>query len=495
MGSIVLTRRDGKDHVIDGQQRLATTSLLLVCVRDELRSHGADDFADHVERQYLIRFNPSSRKLEPRLNLAASDAAFYMDRFIERNGGEAVSSSQRRLSEAFEILRRKISTSGLGTSDLMALVETLTNEVMVVLVEAATEADAFQIFETLNDRGAPLTLADLLKNYLVSRQPHEDNGIAKSWDIIAENLGAESEAQDVVTYIRHYWSSVVGATRERDLYKSLRSSIKTPAEAVDFSKNLEASSEKYAALLDPNHELWAGYPIASRAVRTLLQLQLGQYRPLLLAAFDKFEPDELERLAGALVSWSVRGLIVGGAGGGTSERAFAAAGVSIRNGKTINTSEVFNQLRPIIPTDDDFHSSFASASVPRAKVALYLVHALNEKAKNAPYPNLEGDPSDAAKSLALVHVLPRKADPVLWNGFATDDMQSYLNRLGNLTLIDNKRPFSNTAWETRRSALLESGIPINDGFVGIDNWSPEKVRQRQLKMADVAVLTWPRAGR
>ena len=49
----------------------------------------------------------------------------------------------------------------------------LDEQARVVLVQAPTDADAFTIFETLNDRGADLTISDLLKNLLFSRAKTE----------------------------------------------------------------------------------------------------------------------------------------------------------------------------------------------------------------------------------------------------------------------------------------------------------------------------------
>lgn len=44
----------------------------------------------------------------------------------------------------------------------------LENGVQVLIAVASSLPEAYVIFETLNDRGADLTTADLLKNYLFS---------------------------------------------------------------------------------------------------------------------------------------------------------------------------------------------------------------------------------------------------------------------------------------------------------------------------------------
>src|SRR4051812_41778085 len=65
LGSIVTTSGSGRDQVIDGQQRLATVSLLFAAMRDIFRSR-SDERADEIERDYLGRKNMSTRQWEPK---------------------------------------------------------------------------------------------------------------------------------------------------------------------------------------------------------------------------------------------------------------------------------------------------------------------------------------------------------------------------------------------------------------------------------------------
>ena len=493
LGAVVLTHDGDRFLVIDGQQRLATASLLLAAIRDELASKDEDALAEHVEQQYLARFNPASRRTEPRLLVAAADSDFYEQRFIRRAGGTAASASQRRLTAAFEYLRKEIADAQMDASGLLAWAEYLSKSALIVLVEAASEADAFQIFETLNDRGAPLTIADLLKNYLLSLCPGEPDKIADAWDSSANNLGHDADTQDFVTFIRHYWSSVKGATRERDLYRSLRASISEGDAAADFVSDLGIASELYAAILDPRHQLWGEFSLTPHAMSTLLYLQLQQYRPLILAALEHFATSDIETLSVALVSWSVRGLIVGGIGGGTTERAYAMAGVNIRLGKLADAREVYNQLRPTIPSDEEFRNAFESASIPRVRLAQYILRSLNRSLEGQPHAGLE-NASETSSHPVLSHVLPRRTDPVLWPRFATDDMASHVNRIGNLCLRQAGRVTQPSDWEARKEWLLSYDLPINAQLRAAESWSPEAIRHRQHDMAAIAVGTWPRSG-
>lgn len=489
LGAVVLTRHGSRYHVIDGQQRLATTTLLLAAIRDALLELGEDELSAHVSSRYLTTYNPDARALEPRLQVLAADRAFYEGRFILRAGGEPGSASQRRLTQAFNYLRAQVAELAFDANQLMDFIGHLEDSVLVVLVEAASEADAFQIFETLNDRGAPLTIADLLKNYLMSLAPDAVGEISEDWDYATANFGADEES-DFVTFLRHYWSSVRGATRERDLYRSLRSAIQESSAATEFTFELASTSDQYAALLDPTHPLWSDYPAAAgQSVKTLLFLQLGQYRPLLLAAMREFSSEEFARLAQAVVCWNVRGLIAGGIGGGTTERAYASAGVNVRAGKLTSTEHVFNQLRPVVASDEEFRKAFEVAVLPRVRIAQYVLRSLDRALSDERDAVLEG----GQPATTIVPLLHRAADQQ-WAAFAPEEVSRLTNRIGNLFLRPAGRQTLPLGHDERIAALKAYQYPVNAALLDLDYWNSTRIRHRQQDLAAVAVRTWPRSG-
>lgn len=94
---------------------------------------------------------------------------------------------------------------------------------MAMVLTVPTDADAYLIFETLNDRGADLTIADLLKNYLFGRAGTKLDAVRDGWMQVLGALDISAENALFTTFLRHYWSSKHGAIRERELYKSIKS--------------------------------------------------------------------------------------------------------------------------------------------------------------------------------------------------------------------------------------------------------------------------------
>lgn len=114
LGTVVLStssdeREDGDDgpFVIDGQQRLATISLLLVALRDLYVAEGNETRAALVER-FLSDHDVETLEIQPRLTLNEENAEFFeqtkLARPDKRKTREPKISSERRIQEAFELL-------------------------------------------------------------------------------------------------------------------------------------------------------------------------------------------------------------------------------------------------------------------------------------------------------------------------------------------------------------------------------------------------------
>ena len=108
-----------------------------------------------------------------------------------------------------------------------------------------------------------------------------------------ESIGEEDIT---VTFLRHMIISLYGPTREREVYDKVRSTINSPARAIQFLDMLVDGAQIYAALLNPDHSRWNSYGTTTRRhVKTLLNLRLEQIRPLSFAVASRFEPEELKR--------------------------------------------------------------------------------------------------------------------------------------------------------------------------------------------------------
>jgi hypothetical protein len=330
------------------------------------------------------------------------------------------------------------------------------------------------IFETLNARGRALTVADLLKNYLFGLAGSEIEAMQKRWISALRALETSADEEIFTTYVRHLWASLHGATRERELYARLKAAITSTPSALAFGTQLDQSAPLYAALLSSDQAFWSERPAMRPLAETLLRLGLEQNRPLLLAAMRRFPDDELAKLITAVISWSVRGLVVGGIGGGTMERAYADAAVAVDERQAKSTQDVFEGLAPVIPADETFREAFSVRRINRTRVAKYLLVALCHAEGGAFQPSVIADSTEAEYDLDTI--LPRTADANTWRAFPSDEISQWTYRLGNL-------------YVARKDSTLRG--PFDDLLL-TDSWSPERISERQMALAKLAIDVWPR---
>jgi uncharacterized protein with ParB-like and HNH nuclease domain len=501
LGSLVLTPSDTGRRltIIDGQQRLATTSLFIAALRDIWTERGDADQAEALGK-YLSTFDRRERANVPRLVLNEEDDPFYRELIIESASPAATRESHERLRAAYELLRERLRADAddHGRRDeerLIAWSDFLDDQALVITVEVPSEADAFVIFETLNDRGMDLTIGDLLKNYLFMRAGDRMETVKTSWIGALAALDVSAENEIFVTFLRHYWSSVHGATRERELYGAIKDTITTKAAAVRYADQIAEAAKDYAALRSPSHEYWKarGFTTTtSTNVDILLRLELEQNRPLLLAVMKHFTNSEIRKTLQALVSWSVRGIVVGGIGGGRTERAYADAAVKVRDGGVKSASALLTELSPIVPDDSTFQESFAVARITRPRIARYFLLALERIAAKTPEPEMV--PNENEDEVNLEHILPRNAKQQDWPAFDPEQVGRWASRLGNQCLLRKSEngKIGNKPWKDKQSVLAASTLELTKEAAKEGDWTPREIDNRQECLAKKAPATWPR---
>lgn len=182
MGTVVFARSSEgslRRQIVDGQQRLATTAVLYVAIRDELKRLDRERQAEELEKRFLRGYVISADEVLERLILNGDDVAFYASLL----NGNTPSAGNRILTAHNECVThlRKCMGPSERWETLIEISEQLEKRVQVLVAEASDLPEAYVIFETLNDRGADLTTADLLKNYLFSSSRDYFRFVESKW--------------------------------------------------------------------------------------------------------------------------------------------------------------------------------------------------------------------------------------------------------------------------------------------------------------------------
>ncbi|MHC1775712.1 MAG: DUF262 domain-containing protein [Lentimicrobium sp.] len=154
IGTIVLsksTKDDESFYVVDGQQRITTVSLIMNALINLL---------DKKDSYYYHRFyiKEDSRY---RLSPLGRDRKFYFN-ILEQADLIPENKSQRYMKEAVEEIENKVSS----IPDKLKFLKSIEKLEIMEFVENS-EGDAIRIFQTVNDRGKPLSNMEKAKSLLI----------------------------------------------------------------------------------------------------------------------------------------------------------------------------------------------------------------------------------------------------------------------------------------------------------------------------------------
>jgi hypothetical protein len=499
LGSLVIiSASDGvRPKVLDGQQRLAVVSLLLAGVADKFDNIADKKRAQAIRSQYLSIFDISEGIERPQLKLNQNDDSYFRSILTEeaREPDGGVPQSHRRLWNARQSISGWLYKKLEGINDqvnwLAEFTKYLGESAYVIYFTVADDANAFLIFETMNDRGLDLSIADLLKNYLLGRAGEDLQTVLSLWTTAMAYLNAHGGENLFTAFLRHFWSSKYGLVREKELYRSIKSRVTTSANVMDFANEVDKNSYLYAAILSPEHEFWSeASPTARERIRTLDLLGLEQYRPMLLSSLAHLKIDDIEEILRLLISWNVRLLIVGGLGGGAMENHYCEVGKAIRNGELKSVDAIASRAELFIPNDEIFRNSFASARVAKASLCRYYLRTLELKAMDKPQPELI--PNTDPGELTLEHVLPEKPDPDAWPQFNEEERKAYTKRIGNMLLLKQKMnsKIRSSSFTVKREIYASSSLLLTKKIAEHSEWTKETIENQQDYLAKLAIEAW-----
>ena len=493
--------------IADGQQRLATATILLARIRDRLLRLNREAGARAIDNDFLRNVDMETEELKPRLVLNLEDNDYFKacilsspmdDSFDPKTRArEAARPSNKRLCRASELIEDFIDDllkpirheNHPGT--LVRWVKFLENSTSIVVVRVSDEIGAYRIFETLNDRGLRASQADILKNYLFSKSGPRLAEAQIMWNSVTtaiEMLG-DDENERLVTYIRHYWVTTHGPTKDRELAAQIKDEITGETKTLQFMRDASLSIQDYIALWSSRHPKWIGYSASTRqSVETIAShLRIQQIRPLLFAVARFFEPEEAEKAFRLFVSWSVRFLIYGGRGG-MLDTQYSLRAQDVGTKRIKKARELREAMKAYVPTDAKFEEAFATARVSRPHLARYYLRAIDKTIKSDPQPEFVAN--EEADQITLEHVLPLNPSAEWVSDIET--AQAAQKFLGNMVLLraNQNREAGNASFSEKREVLKQSGYSVTNEVSKYEKWTMDEIRDRQAKMAKIAIRTW-----
>lgn len=491
-GPIVIQSQPEEILLLDGQQRLATATILLAVLRDVARTLPFPSGNPQHDLAYAIQSNFINKEdSDPpfALRLGELDSEYFrktvqVDPPSDLGAGLR---SHELIRGAYQTLRTAVvnSITGLSSDDALRkikqLKDTVSKSMLVVTINVESEDDAYSIFETLNDRGLRLSVPDLLLNLLMRRASTESERqqVRQRWNYMLEQMGR----RDIARFLRHMWISRYGDLKKRGLFYELKDYLKDKKlKSVDFAESAALDCDSYVALLDQSKEIPKA--AATNIAGVIRYIGITSSLPLLLAGLQSLSESDFARLAHMTAVLSVRYSLLADLNPSTLESAFYEAAREIRSQKALNQSgsrilrSVAEILAKLNPSDAIVKEKAREVLLERAPALWVLTQVAN---------HLQSKTKEIAVSEAnLEHIYPRNATVAQWPN--KTELDPLVWRLGNLTILGEEfnRSASNKAYSTKAANYFaNSELYITNTLpAAYSQWTPKEIEARSAELAE-----------
>ena len=176
LGSLVIINDGTRDGIItalklvDGQQRLITISLILSALY-HLTEKNNQQLALNIKSLLVNQYASGPTQFKIRPTKKYDDRAVYQAIITAET---LPSSTRSKIPAAYNYIYKeldyKLSKKELDPSQLFLA---LTNRLYVVVIDLDSKERPYEIFESLNTKGKPLTQPDMVRNYIAMRLPED----------------------------------------------------------------------------------------------------------------------------------------------------------------------------------------------------------------------------------------------------------------------------------------------------------------------------------
>lgn len=536
MGSIIciLPKNENNFEVIDGQQRITTLCLFLTAIYSHLKereSELSDDQKDDLtlfRRSLACKKSPNGMMLVPQMqshNLDDFNYLMYDKRLRNDYTDKQNYFAVRKIYKCYEYFYNRLSEEmegGDAVSFLFDKYEKVKNAILVK-IDVNSHADAYVLFESLNNRGAPLTAIDLMKNIIVAQADLKKLSIDdcfNQWKKLLAFLTDEYSIQE--RFFRQYYNAFkhqlnepfkdapLGTLATRsNLLKIFKQLIENDLPSL-LSDILICGKIYSRLILNDEPEENKSKPVYRDALVDLDHIQGAPSYLLLMYLLRKqtelaITDKHINQIVQLLCKYFVRRNLTNYPGTSELTRMFMEIISRIEHEK-VKGKEVMaiieNMLAlPKYCASDEVFKKHLEGNVyeENTGVTRYILCKLAEKDKNKEkWTNFwERDKNKYVWSIE--HIFPQGDNiPKCWVDMIADGneqlakqhLEQYVHKLGNLTLTGYNASLSNKSFAEKRDHKdkdghyngYRNGLSINKDIASKDYWTVKNINARTKKL-------------
>ena len=499
VGSIVYIEEGLHPHssiprllVIDGQQRLATLTLLLSALGRAIEKQGAEIGISQkkISNYYLFNIEEDG-DLRYKLLLTQSDKDTMIRLLEEKELPDPVS---KQIVENCQFFEEQINKTGI---DLITLYRGI-GKLIIVDIALDRERDNPQlIFESLNSTGLELSQADLIRNYvLMELEPKQQEELYNDyWYPMEQSFGQADYTTQFDRFMRDYLTVKTGSIPNiRAVYEAFKTHSQRGASnsVQEIVADIYQYSKYFAYMALEKEE--------DRELRGIFNniniLKMHVAYPLFLELYDDYFQERLSREDFISILKLVESYVfrrsVCGIPTNSLNKTFTTFSRELDKEHCLESFMAVLLLKDAyrrFPNDDEFMWELTVKDLYNFRSRNYWLRKL-ENHDQKELVNVE--------KCTIEHIMPQNENLSAewrqelgenWNEIHT----KYLHTLGNLTLTMYNSEMSDHSFIEKRdmeNGFAKSKISLNNELAEVERWNEEAIKKRAQTLAKKATEVW-----
>lgn len=526
--------------VVDGQQRLTTIALFFLAIYENLGKKQEEADAD-LDDIFSLK-SDIKRKLElsegqPRLQLLERDAEVFNNYLGVLHKRPKAKYGNRAFAKRYKFITELVDDKFKTFDELKEFYDKL-NSLLLLRIKMNDLVDAFTVFSSLNAKGLPLTLIDLLKSDFIKTTVGkiESKKASELWSqLISMFVSGDSQAKSTAItqfLLNNYDTFISKKTSSITKMKALKKYENEFADrGYKYIYKLIERAQLFS-VLSPAIDADDGAEFSQAVIKVcddLTKLDASQSYPLMMLLLDKLRNNKVQEgtvvdAFSLLINFYVRRNIVLKPKSSNIRAAFLGVVRKIEKSDNPDQSvhdELQRTIQQISVSDSEFRVALDDAVYDISpRTVRYILITLERK--HGDFFNKQNKDTLDEYSLSkgkkqmpvwsLEHIMPESNN--LKNGWpemispenvdeAKTKQEKYMHKLGNLTLTGYNSEMSDHSFEAKRDFTPDKGktftglktplfinesIPDeNETIDSKQSWTPDDINRRTKKLSELII--------
>ena len=490
--------------VIDGQQRLTTSTLLIAALAEHFKTHNVAELLDAFSfkklRNYYLLNPDEDGDRHYKLILSETDKDTLLA-LLQDTPMPAQSST--RITENYALFQSLIEEH---QQELESICQGLAKLVIVDVALDRSQDNPQLIFESMNSTGLELSQADLIRNYiLMGLEPKLQTELYNTyWRPMEKAFGQAAYVVHFDAFMRHYLTTKTGEIPNvREVYLAFKAFAQKQPDTHTRTRDLVADIHAYAlyyCAMALGTETDAGL---KQAFHDLRELKVDVAYPFLLDVYHDYKQgrlssDEALQIVRLVESYVFRRAICA-IPTNSLNKTFAGLSRTLKKDRYLESVQAALLLLPSyrrFPKDEEFQREIKLRDLYNFRSRSYWLRRLENHGRKERV---------VVEDYTIEHILPQNEDlSPEWQQELGPDWQriqeEWLHTLGNLTLTGYNSEYSDRPFAYKRDQVTDkdgnpigfasSPLKLNLGLGAVAQWDEAAIKARAERLATDAAKVW-----